>query len=258
MNVGETNQNQEQNTPELSNHNKWLWPLVVVLILGAIGVSVWAVYSRNKNQVREDKEYDTYIVNQVQWGEEDDSLGWETLSNEELGFEINYPPDDSYKVSQDSISSYNDNLYLSFDGFTDESVESQNSANEQYEWGAPALPFPYLLSELKEQLKLPLGDNCTLSHSYIEGFIKLCEVISLDGEKALHLITENLSKPFPSGTSEEYIVSFPENRWFEIIIYYGNTFSKSFPLLDEQKADEQQKKIINDAKAIISTFKFLE
>ena len=42
----ESNQNQEQITPNMSKHHKWpcssagkLWPLVVVLVLAVIGVS---------------------------------------------------------------------------------------------------------------------------------------------------------------------------------------------------------------------------
>ena len=45
----ETNLNQEQNTQGLPKHHKWLWPLVVALVLVVIGVSAWAVYN-NPNE----------------------------------------------------------------------------------------------------------------------------------------------------------------------------------------------------------------
>jgi len=93
----ELNQNQEQNTQEASKHHKWLWPLVVVLVLAVIGVSAWAVYNK---QIKKDTESAVEIFDTENKIEEeaDEFANWKIYRNEDYGLEIKYPS--QYEVKE--------------------------------------------------------------------------------------------------------------------------------------------------------------
>jgi len=115
----ETNQNKEQNAPDTPKHHKWLWPLVVVLVLVAIGVSAWAVYNKqvNKNTVSNVEVFDT----EKETTDEADSLSnWQTYRNEELGFEVKYPT----QLEFDQYGS-EDGTVLTFEPRTDDAFVVQ-------------------------------------------------------------------------------------------------------------------------------------
>ena len=185
--------------------------------------------------------------------------GWETYTNSNYNFSIQYPCDtkcqssppapykNAYVVDEIYLPTITTANVLLFT-FTDESVKEWNDTLE-----GPGTPFPFSLSSAREALKLPVNSSCKISSYFDSKSTSDCTIVLVGGEKAVRLINGIPRADYPN---RNYILNRGGNKWLEIIEVYSTSDYQTDFLSDESKATPEIRNQINAISEVIKTIKF--